>query len=203
MNELRFVSMVFIAFCFTTTANSDESTGSDNSPANDQEQSDPVVVNQLALPNLKSSEAVEAMGDLVQTISDLAFETLDDVLSEDSVNKALEEAWATQVEEFDSDGSGGLSREEVAEIPDFRLDDDGNVLSDEEFAELMEETFEDLDMDSDGQITKKETQKYIMSEIGKTQEAIDSAKGEFNLKLVPVEESSEPSPDVDTGEIQQ
>ncbi|MCY3885878.1 MAG: EF-hand domain-containing protein [Gammaproteobacteria bacterium] len=203
MNKFRFVSIVIVAFSFASTANSNETTGADNSAANNKDSSDPIVVDEFNLPDLKSSETVEAMGSLLQSFSNLAFETLDDVFSEDSVSAALEEAWTKQVEEFDADENGGLSREEVVAIPDFRLDDEGNVLSDEEFAALVDETFENLDSDNDGEITKKETQEYMMAEIVKAQEVIDSAVEEFNLNLAPLEDSNESSSDVDTGKLKQ
>lgn len=182
---------IFVAICISVAVVPDATTKTETAPDSVEGKIEFSKDFQVSLEDSLTGELGEAMVELVGVAADLGLEILDQTLSEDSVNAALEKAWTTQAEPHDTNRDGGLSRDEASRIPDFRLDDDGNELSDEEFDELLNETFETVDLDEDGKITKEETQNYLKSLVDNANEWIDTAKEGLELKSAPMFESKE------------
>lgn len=191
MNRIQ--NMVGYAFviCVSVAVISDVAPESETVPESNQANDDLTEELQSSLQSSLKGDLGEALGELAGVVADLTLTVLDEAISEESVNAAFEETWTTQVQQHDTNQNGSLDRDEVAKIPDFRLDDDGNELSDEEFEALLDETFETTDLDKDGQITKEETRSYLLSLTTNVDKWIDTAKASLELKSVPLFEGEE------------
>ena len=183
MTHPPLLAAVFVAVCTTLAVSSDDTTNSETAPDIEKATVDLTDDLQDTLQDSLTGELSEALGELVNVGVGLALTVLDETVSEDSLNAAFEEAWTTQAEQHDTNQDGGLSRAEVSEMPHFKLDDDGNELSDEEFEALLDETFETMDLDEDGQITKEETQAYFKSLTSDLSELIESTKNSLEVDL--------------------
>lgn len=182
---------IFVAICTCVAVVPDATTKTETVPDGEKGKFEFSKDFKVSLEDSLTGDLGEVMVELVGVVADFGLEILDQTLSEDSVNAALEKAWTTQAEPHDTNRDGGLSRDEASKIPDFRLDDDGNELSDEEFDELLNETFETIDLDEDGKITKEETQTYLKSLTDNVSEWIDTAKVDLETKSASMFESKE------------
>ena len=180
---------IFVAICISVAVVPDATTKTETVSDGEEGKIEFSKDFQVSLEDSLTGELGEVMVELVGVVADFGLAILDQTLSEDSVNAALEKAWTTQAEPHDTNRDGGLSRDEASKIPDFRLDDDGNELSDEEFDELLNETFETIDLDEDGKITKEETQTYLKSLADNVSEWIDTAKADLETKSASMFES--------------
>lgn len=187
--RLRNTIGIFVAICISVAVVPDATTKTETVSDGEEGKIEFSKDFQVSLEDSLTGELGEVMVELVGVVADFGLAILDQTLSEDSVNAALEEAWTTQAEPHDTNQDGALSRDEVSKVPDFRLDDDGNELSDEEFDELLNETFETIDLDEDGKITKEETQTYLKSIADNVSEWIDTAKADLETKSASMFES--------------
>lgn len=191
MTQAQHLAAVFVAACTTLAVSPDEATKSETAPDIEKATVDLTEGLQDTFQDSLTGELGEALSDLVDVGVDLAFTVLDETVSEDSLNAAFEEAWTTQADQHDTNQDGKLSRDEVSKIPDLKLDEDGNELSDEEFEALLDETFEIMDIDKDGQITKEETQNYFKSLTSDLNELIENAKAGLEVDFPPLVEGEE------------
>lgn len=191
MTQGQHLAAVFVAVCTTLAVSPDDTTKSETAPDIEKATIDLTEDLQDTLQDSLTGELGEAIGDLVEVGVGLALTVLDETVSEDSLNAAFEDAWTTQAERHDTNQDGRLSRDEVSKIPDFKLDDDGNELSDEEFEELLDETFETMDLDKDGQITKEETQSYFKSLTSDLTELVEQAKTGLEVEIPSLFENEE------------
>ena len=183
MTQPQQLAAVFVAVCTTLAVSPDDTTKSETALDIEKATVDLTEDLQDTLQDSLTGELSEALGELVDVGVDLALIVLDETVSEDSLNAAFEEAWTTQAEQHDTNQDGSLSRDEASKMPHFKLDGDGNELSDEEIEALLDETFETMDLDKDGQITKEETQKYFKSLTADLNALIENTKTSLEVSL--------------------
>lgn len=199
MTQARLLVAIFIAICTTVAVSPDDATKLETASVSDTVTADLSEDFQVSLQDSLTSDLGNALGELAGVVTDLAITVLDETISEESVNAALKEAWTAQAEQYDTNQDGGLSRDEASKIPDLRLDDDGNALSDEEFDAYLDEMFESVDLDKDGQITLPETKDYVHSITANVDEWVEKArtvlKPDHSAKAESDEEPSNIEPD--------
>lgn len=110
--------------------------------------------------NVASTSVNEAVVDLVNALKErLKDDPLVDYITEDAVSENQ-----SIIEKYDSDGDGGLSKEELENgLKD--MTDEYNSLTPDERREMLEEEFKECDQDEDGKISLEELSIYMAETI--------------------------------------